>query len=191
MSSTAIGRFLGPPPLLRGLFRWSLAVLFTLGAWHLYLWSPVPGLVAVGVAPVLAIFLFFRGLNLITRTVPYWKTRKLARRLGLSPTWWNTGAGYLLIDETRGLWIANGAGGAVAAIRRLHGHSDWQAHRLDIFTDGERTPSVSYGFGNAGELRDAAERFARTYAERTGTELPVTFEDLREEEDGEKRPEPR
>ena len=58
MPSVAIHTILGPLPLLRGLFRWSLAVLFAVGAWHLYLWSPLPGLVAIGITPVLAIFFF-------------------------------------------------------------------------------------------------------------------------------------
>ena len=58
MPSVAIHTILGPLPLLRGLFRWSLAVIFAVGAWHLYLWSPLPGLVAIGITPVLAIFFF-------------------------------------------------------------------------------------------------------------------------------------
>ena len=111
MPSVAIHTILGPLPLLRGLFRWSLAVLFAVGAWHLYLWSPLPGLVAIGITPVLAIFFFFRGLNLVSRTLPYWKTRRLIRKLGMHPTWWNTGAGYLLIDERQGSWIINGTAG--------------------------------------------------------------------------------
>ena len=129
MPSVAIHTILGPLPLLRGLFRWSLAVLFAVGAWHLYLWSPLPGLVAIGITPVLAIFFFFRGLNLVSRTLPYWKTRRLIRKLGMHPTWWNTGAGYLLIDERQGSWIINGTAGMIVDIKRLHGHSDWQMHR--------------------------------------------------------------
>ena len=187
MSSFAIGRLLGPPPLFRGLFRWSLAVLFAFGAWHLYLWSPMPGLVAIGVTPVIAIFLFFRGLNLVARTAPYWKTWSLVRRLGLSPTWWDTGAGYLLMDETRGLWIVNGTGGNIVDIRRLHGRSDWQGHRLEIHMNDERKPAAFYGFGSAEDLRDAAERFGRAYAGHTGKTLDMTFEDLRAEEDAEEK----
>ena len=116
MPSVAIHTILGPLPLLRGLFRWSLAVLFAVGAWHLYLWSPLPGLVAIGITPVLAIFFFFRGLNLVSRTLPYWKTRRLIRKLGMRPTWWNTGAGYLLIDERQGSWIINGTAGMIVAL---------------------------------------------------------------------------
>ena len=86
MPSVAIHTIPGPLPLLRGLFRWSLAVLFAVGAWHLYLWSPLPGLVAIGITPVLAIFFFFRGLNLVSRTLPYCKTRRLIRKLGMRPT---------------------------------------------------------------------------------------------------------
>ncbi len=191
MSSLAIGRLLGPPPLFRGLFRWSMGGLFALGAWHLYLWSPMPGLVAIGVTPVVAIFLFFRGLNLVARTVPYWKTRVLVRRLGLSPTWCDTEAGYLLMDETRGLWIVNGTGGDITGIRRLHGHSDWQGHRLEIHTDDKRKPAALYGFGSAEALRDAAERFGNAYAKHTGGTLDMTFEDLRAEEEEKNASEPR
>ena len=78
MPSVAIHTILGPLPLLRGLFRWSLAVIFAVGAWHLYLWSPLPGLVAIGITPVLAIFFFFRGLNLVSRTLPTGKRAVLS-----------------------------------------------------------------------------------------------------------------
>ena len=168
--------------LLRGLFRWSLAVLFAVGAWHLYLWSPLPGLVAIGITPVLAIFFFFRGLNLVSRTLPYWKTRRLIRKLGMRPTWWNTGAGYLLIDERQGSWIINGTAGMIVDIKRLHGHSDWQMHRLDLYTTDTPKPTASYGFGSAEEIREAAKIFQKAYAPQEKRDLPVTFADLRKKE---------
>ena len=165
-----------------GLFRWSLAVLFAVGAWHLYLWSPLPGLVAIGITPVLAIFFFFRGLNLVSRTLPYWKTRRLIRKLGMRPTWWNTGAGYLLIDERQGSWIINGTAGMIVDIKRLHGHSDWQMHRLDLYTTDTPKPTASYGFGSAEEIREAAKIFQKAYAPQEKRDLPVTFADLRKKE---------
>ena len=182
MPSVAIHTILGPLPLLRGLFRWSLAVLFAVGAWHLYLWSPLPGLVAIGITPVLAIFFFFRGLNLVSRTLPYWKTRRLIRKLGMRPTWWNTGAGYLLIDERQGSWIINGTAGMIVDIKRLHGHGDWQMHRLDLYTTDTPKPTASYGFGSAEEIREAAKIFQKAYAPQEKRDLPVTFADLRKKE---------
>lgn len=182
MPSVAIRDILGPLPLLRGLFRWSLAVLFAVGAWHLYLWAPLPGLVAIGIAPVLAIFLFFRGLNLVARTLPYWKTRRLIRKLDMFPTWWNTGAGYLLIDEQQGLWLVNGTAGKIVDIKRLHGHSDWQMHRLDLYIADTPKPTTSYGFGSTEEICEAAEVFQNAYASQGKGDLSVTFEDLREKE---------
>lgn len=172
MPSVAIHTILGPLPLLRGLFRWSLAVLFAVGAWHLYLWSPLPGLVAIGITPVLAIFFFFRGLNLVSRTLPYWKTRRLIRKLGMRPTWWNTGAGYLLIDERQGSWIINGTAGMIVDIKRLHGHSDWQMHRLDLYTTDTPKPTASYGFGSAEEIREAAKIFQKAYAPQEKETFP-------------------
>ena len=183
MPPVAIHTVLGPLPLLRGLFRWSLAILFAVGAWHLYLWSPLPGLVAIGITPVLAIFFFFRGLNLVSRTLPYWKTRRLVRKLGMHPTWWNTGAGYLLIDERQGSWIINGTAGMIVDIKRLHGHSDWQMHRLDLYAADTAEPTASYGFGSAEELHEAAEIFQNAYASRGRGGLSAAFTDLREKED--------
>ena len=145
MPPVAIHTVLGPLPLLRGLFRWSLAILFAVGAWHLYLWSPLPGLVAIGITPVIAIFFFFRGLNLVSRTLPYWKTRRLIHKLGMHPTWWDTGAGYLLIDERQGSWIINDSAGMIVDIKRLHGYSDWQMHRLDLYAADTAEPTASYG----------------------------------------------
>ena len=143
MPSVAIHTILGPLPLLRGLFRWSLAVLFAVGAWHLYLWSPLPGLVAI---------------------------------------WWNTGAGYLLIDERQGSWIINGTAGMIVDIKRLHGHSDWQMHRLDLYTTDTPKPTASYGFGSAEEIREAAKIFQKAYAPQEKRDLPVTFADLQKKE---------
>lgn len=183
MPQVAIHTVLGPLPLLRGLFRWSLATLFAVGAWHLYLWSPLPGLVAIGITPVIAIFFFFRGLNLVSRTLPYWKTRRLIHKLGMHPTWWDTNAGYLLIDERQGSWIINGSAGMIVDIKRLHGYSDWQMHRLDLYAADTAEPTASYGFGSAEELHEAAEVFQNAYASRGRGDLSAAFTDLREKED--------
>lgn len=127
-------------------------------------------------------FFFFRGLNLVSRTLPYWKTRRLIRKLGMRPTWWNTGAGYLLIDERQGSWIINGTAGMIVDIKRLHGHSDWQMHRLDLYTTDTPKPTASYGFGSAEEIREAAKIFQKAYAPQEKRDLPVTFADLRKKE---------
>ena len=123
-----------------------------------------------------------RGLNLVSRTLPYWKTRRLIRKLGMHPTWWNTGAGYLLIDERQGSWIINGTAGMIVDIKRLHGHSDWQMHRLDLYTTDTPKPTASYGFGSAEEIREAAKIFQKAYAPQEKRDLPVTFADLRKKE---------
>lgn len=115
---------------------------------------------------------FLRGLNLVSRTLPYWKTRRLIRKLGMHPTWWNTGAGYLLIDERQGSWIINGTAGMIVDIKRLHGHSDWQMHRLDLYTTDTPKPTASYGFGSAEEIREAAKIFQKAYAPQEKETFP-------------------
>ena len=124
MSPLSVRRLLGPLPLVRGLLRWGVAILCVLGAWHLYQWYPIAGLVAIGIAPVLSLFLFFRGLNLIVRTLAYWKTRRHLLATRLQPTWEDKGAGYFFVDEQRGLWVINGASGKLTDITRLHAHGD-------------------------------------------------------------------
>lgn len=93
--------------------------------------------------------------------LPYWKTRRLIRKLGMRPTWWNTGAGYLLIDERQGSWIINGTAGMIVDIKRLHGHSDWQMHRLDLYTTDTPKPTASYGFGSAEGDPRSCENFPK------------------------------
>lgn len=174
---------LGPLPLLRGLLRWCLAALFVIAAWHLYLWYPLPGLVAIGIAPVVVLFLFFRGLNLVSRTLPYWKTRRALKTLRLRPTWSDTGAGYFFVDEQRGLWVVNGVSGRLTDITRLRAHTYGIGHRLDLFTRAEGKAAVSYGFPDAQTLRDAAERFRRACFAHSGKDVPVTYEGGENEEE--------
>ncbi len=181
MSPSSIRQVLGPLPLLRGLFRWSLAVVFTAGAWHIYLLAPVPGLVAIGLAPVISIFCFFRGLNLVGRTLPYWKTRLHIRKLGMNPTWWDNQAGYFVIDEQQGLWIVNGSVGTIPGLIRLHGHSDWMGHRLELYAKDDACPTACYGFGSEKELKETAERFQKACSSLRDCPLPVTYEDTREQ----------
>ena len=100
----------------------------------------------------------------------------------MRPTWWNTGAGYLLIDERQGSWIINGTAGMIVDIKRLHGHSDWQMHRLDLYTTDTPKPTASYGFGSAEEIREAAKIFQKAYAPQEKRDLPFTFADLRKKE---------
>ena len=182
MPPAAIRRILGPLPLFRGLFRWSLAVLFTTASWHVYLLAPIPGLIAIGLSPVVTIFLFFRGLNLVSRTFSYWKTSRSIQKLGMTPTWWDTKAGYLVIDELRGLWVIDGKAGTIPELSRLHGHSDWQGHRLELYAGETEHPTACYGFGSAGELRSVVALFQKAGASPEGCPLPVTYEDRREPE---------
>lgn len=175
MPPLSVRRLLGPPPLLRGLLRWGVAVLCVLGAWHLYQWYPLPGLVAIGIAPVLSLFLFFRGLNLIARTLPYWKTRRSLLATRLQPTWEDRGAGYFFVDEQRGLWIINGASGKLTDIARLHAHGDGLGHRLDVYAASDKKPAAFYGFHDDETLRAAAERLQRACFAHSGKEVPLTY----------------
>lgn len=101
---------------------------------------------------------------------------------GIHPTWWNTGAGYLLIDERQGSWSINGTAGMIVDIKRLHGYSDWQMDRLDLYTTDTPKLTAGYGFDSAEKIREAAKFFQRAYAPQEKRYLPVTFADLRKKE---------
>ena len=174
MSPLSVRRLLGPLPLVRGLLRWGVAILCVLGAWHLYQWYPIAGLVAIGSAPVLSLFLFFRGLNLIVRTLAYWKTRRHLLATRLQPTWEDKGAGYFFVDEQRGLWVINGASGKLTDITRLHAHGDGLGHRLELYATSQK-PAAFYGFRDDAALREAAERLQRACFAHSGRDVPVTY----------------
>ena len=97
-------------------------------------------------------------------------------------TWWNTGAVDLLADERQGSWRINVKSGRIVDVKRHHGHSDWQMHRLDLYTTDTPKPTASYGFGSAEEIREAAKIFQNAYAPQEKRDLPVTFADLRKKE---------
>ena len=70
----------------------------------------------------------------------------------------------------------------IVDIKRLHGHSDWQMHRLDLYTTDTPKPTASYGFGSAEEIREACENFPKGLCPTGKRDLPVTFADLRKKE---------
>lgn len=200
----AVSRLLGPPPCMQGFLRWGLAVLASIGAWHLHQWAPIPGLVVIGLTPFLNMFLFFRGLAFMSRTIPYCKTRLCARRLGLAPAWGSATGGYLLVDESAGLWVADGIAGRFDELSVLACRSDGQAYRLEFYTEpgavppalrrargliqevapktGRSVPVASVGLGSLENLREVAHRLQSAIASRTGETLPLVFRNELEDE---------
>lgn len=178
MPNSDLRRFLGPPPLFRGLLRWTLAAIFPVLTWQIYLHFPILGLIAVGIAPVVVLFLFFRGLNMFTRTVAYLKTRSLASTLNMRPTWGIAVGGFLLLDEQGGRWIIDGKTGTVSDLSRIHCHSDWLSFRLELY-EGKTCPTVRYGLESTESLMAAAHRFQNTALSLTGHKPELTFRDER------------
>lgn len=158
-------RLIGPSPLARGLARWALGGVLSFAAWQFHRVAPMPGLVAVGLAPFANMYLFFRGLSLMHRGILHWKTCRAARRLGLAPDWGTSGGGYLLVDESRGVWVANGASGRLDALADVICRVRDQAFLLDLHEDKDAAPVASVGMGDAQELEAVAARLIRVAAE--------------------------
>lgn len=161
-------RLIGPSPLAQGLARWVLGGVLSFAAWQIHTVAPLPGVIAVGLAPFANIYLFFRGLSLMHRGILHWKTCRAARRLHLAPDWGSCGGGYLLVDERRGVWVANGVSGALDALADVTCRVRDQAFLLNLHEDKTAAPVVSVGMGDAQELAAVAARLARAAAECRG-----------------------
>ncbi|MEG1609957.1 MAG: hypothetical protein RR317_02100 [Bilophila sp.] len=202
---STVSRLLGPPPCIQGFLRWGLAGLTSLGAWHLHQWAPVPGLVVIGLAPFVNMFLFFRGLSFMSRTIPYCKTRLCARRLRLTPTWGSASGGYLLVDESAGLWVADGVAGRFDELSVLAYRSDGQAFRLELYTrqganppryrkqrgmiqtitprDVRDIPVASVGVDSFENLQNVAKRFHSAILSQVQTPVLLVLREEEQEED--------
>lgn len=158
-------KLIGPSPLVQGLARWLLGGALCFAAWQIHRVAPLPGLIAVGLAPFVNMYLFFRGLSLMHRGILHWKTSRAATRLHLAPDWGSCGGGYLLVDESRGVWVANGASGTLDALADVTCRVRDQAFLLDLHEDKDAAPVVSVGMGDAQEMEAVAARLVRAVAE--------------------------
>ena len=110
-------------------------------------------------------YLFFRGLSLMHRGILHWKTCRAARRLGLAPGWGSSGGGYLLVDEDRGMWVANGVSGTLDTLADVTCGIRDQAFVLELREAKDAAPVVGVGMNDAAELEAVAARLVRSAAE--------------------------
>lgn len=158
-------QLLGPSPFMQGVARWALAGALCFAAWQFYRVAPLAGLVGVGLAPFANMYLFFRGLSLMHRGILRWKTCRMAERLGLEPDWGSSGGGYLLVDESRGVWVANGVSGTLEAIADVTCRVRDQAFLLELREEKDAPPLIGVGMNDAAELEAVAARLLRSAAE--------------------------
>ena len=158
-------RLLGPSPFVQGVARWPLAGVLSFAAWQFHRVAPLAGLVGVGLAPFANMYLFFRGLSLMHRGILHWKTCRAARRLGLAPGWGSSGGGYLLVDEDRGMWVANGVSGTLDTLADVTCRVRDQAFVLELREAKDAAPVVGVGMNDAAELEAVAARLVRSAAE--------------------------
>ncbi len=151
-----------PSPFFRGLWRWVLAVLFSFGAWQIYVLAPLPGLIGVGLAPFVNMYLFFRGLGFMQRGILHWRTVRTARRLQLEPGWGASSGGYLLVDDKKGLWVGNGRAGRLSELGSLCCRVEERAFLLELRKDEDSAPLVSVGVEDEAELELVCARLAES-----------------------------
>jgi len=149
--------YLGSPPLKKWILCWFFAVLIPTGAWYLSQAVVIPGIIAVGISPFVALFLFFNGLNAAARSKLFLLTAMKAKKLGIVPTWGSGSAGYILVDDTQHLWAANGEGGELKLIEELQIDSTSLAHTISILRANKI--NLIIGFDSPQELEEMHERF--------------------------------
>lgn len=172
---TVFSRLLGPSPLWAALACWGVAAVLCAAAWETGQRFPVIGLLAVGLAPFVALYFFFRGLARFARCRAHWATRRAAEKKGLSPDWACCSGGYLLVDETRGLWVGNGVVGDFADLACIRCSSNGQAHRLELLRPDKEKPEASIGMGSLQELQDTAQRLGAAVGRRQGVVPAIDF----------------
>lgn len=150
--------YLGSPPIQKWFLCWFFAVIIPTGAWHLSQAFVIPGIIAVGLSPFVALFLFFYGLSAAARAKLYLLTAMKAKKLGIIPTWGSGSAGYILVDDTQHLWAANGEGGELKSINELQTDNTTLAHTISILRTNKR--NLIIGFDSPQELEEMYERFA-------------------------------
>lgn len=175
---------LGPSPLLWGLAFWVSGVLYCFLAWHIHAASPMIGLGLMGMSPMVTMYCFFNGTARLKRSWLYWRTVKTAARLALEPGWGSGLAGFFLVDEERGICVANGRSLEFSQVTELECRSTFMAHRLFIRANsgagandgaGSGIAPLEIGFGSQEALHVAALRFHTMLSARNpGTTIDVT-----------------
>lgn len=167
---------LGPSPVWRGLAFWLSGVLYCFVAWHVHAASPMIGLGLMGMSPMVTMYCFFNGLSRLKRSWLYWRTIKTATRLALDPVWGSGLAGFFLVDEKRGICVANGKSLDFSHVTELECRSTHMAHRLFIRAEaGAGTAPLEIGFGSEQALHVAALRFHSILSARNpGTTIDIT-----------------
>lgn len=136
-------KILGSCPALQSIGGWILAGILTFVFWQIYILDNVFGLIGIGLSQFFNLYLFFRGIYILPRTIPWWKSKKRASQLNLDPDYGYTSTDFMLIDESRGIWVINGKSGNLAELSLLKTRTDDQTLFLDIYTQDFEAPLIS------------------------------------------------
>lgn len=149
---------LGPSPIWSGLIYWVLAIIISFISWHFYQYAPTPGLLLAGLTPFINMYLFFRGFNIFYRSILYYKTWYTAKKLNLTPSYGSFSGTFFLLDEAKGLFVANGYSNHLQNVYKLVCQETSQAFRLQIFLKNAKIPSTSIGVHDLKTLHTLAEK---------------------------------
>ncbi len=170
-------RTLGKTLFWAGFRLWSFALLFCFAAWEAGKHFPLVGIVLIGTAPFVALFCFFRGLTAFRRHMTATKTRRKAKELGLVPTWSIASGGFLLLDDTRGLWAGNGSGGTFNDLDRLICVNNEHSYILELWTTTSGQPQARIGLDSTIELKQTADHVQKAATPHRAAPLDVFFDE--------------
>lgn len=165
---------LGPSPAWKGVVWWAAGIGYCVAVWHVQQSYPLLGLGLMGLAPFVNLFCFFRGLTAFRRGWLRWRTHRKAGAMDLETVWGSGLAGFLLVDDVRGICIANGRAIHFADVEALECRATHMAYRLFLYEKGQdrlRTRPFDVGFADEAALLAAARRLLNGM-ERLGLPLP-------------------
>lgn len=133
----------------------------------------------MGLAPFANLFCFFNGLNCLRRARLRWTTRRAAERLGLEPAWGSGLAGFFLVDEGRGVCVANGVVIRFTEVDELECRSTPMAHRLLVRLRNQKRPlPFEVGFNSQQALMEAVHRLHVAMEQHGGFPVPAWVQDM-------------
>ncbi len=151
--------FLGPCPSKKMLLYWSSCIGICIISWNCYLFHPLAGVLFISLAPFVNLFLFFKSIHYTVRTFLYLKTYQKAKKNMLKPNWGHAQGGFILVDNKKQLWIANGILGKFAELTSITVAIKQQAYYIQL--NRHTIKPLTIGMNSIKEAQQAAKDFQK------------------------------
>lgn len=127
-----LARQLGPSPMPAALAYWATGLGFCFAAWKIDQHDHVIGSIMLGLSTFVNLFCFMQGVNRMRRALARSLTLYRAAFLNLNPEHVCHEAGFIVMDNQRGILVCNGRVARYADITRVVCASTWLANKIEL-----------------------------------------------------------